>query len=75
MMEEKVDDFNGKQARMIGEIVDVFERNDANLLEMYRVLAIVQSVTRTQLRQMLAELGEQADSLMEGIDDLLGESE
>jgi len=75
MMEEKVDDFNEKQARMIGEIVDVFERNDANLLEMYRVLAIVQSVTRTQLRQMLAELGEQADSLMEGIDDLLGESE
>lgn len=75
MMEEKVDDFNGKQARMIGEIVDVFERNDANLLEMYRVLAIVQGVTRTQLRQMLAELGEQADSLMEGIDGLLGESE
>lgn len=75
MMEEKVDDFNEKQARMIGEIVDVFERNDANLLEMYRVLAIVQGVTRTQLRQMLAELGEQADSLMEGIDDLLGESE
>ena len=75
MMEEKVDDFNEKQARMIGEIVDVFERNDANLLEMYRVLAIVQGVTRTQLRQMLAELGEQADSLMEGIDGLLVESE
>lgn len=70
-MEEKVDDFMDKQARMIGEIVDVFERNDANLLEMYRVLAIVQGVTRTQLRQMLAELGEQADSLMEGIDGLL----
>lgn len=75
MMEEKVDDFNEKQARMIGEIVEVFERNDANLLEIYRVLAIVQGVTRTQLRQMLAELGEQADSLMEGIDGLLGESE
>lgn len=63
--------FMDKQAKMLTEMVEVFERNDANLFEMYRVLAVAMSVTRAQLKDMLADLGEQAEALMDGIDGLL----
>ena len=64
-------DFMEKQARMLSEIVDVFERNDANLFEMYRVLAIAFKISRENVKEMFESLDEQADVLMGAIDGLL----
>ena len=64
-------DFMDKQAKMLSEIVDVFERNDANLFEMYRVLAIAFKISRENVKAMFESLDEQAEALMDGIDGLL----
>lgn len=63
--------FMDKQAKMLKEVVDVFERNDANLFEMYRVLAIAYKVARAQIKDMYDTLSEQVETLMDGIDELL----
>ena len=61
------ENFADKQARMLMEIVDVFERNDANIIEMYRVLSIATSVAKEKLKETLAYLDEQVDSIMDSL--------
>ena len=64
-------DFMDKQAKMLTEIVDVFDRNGANIFEMYRVLAIALKVTRSQVGDLIDTLDEQATAILSDLDGLL----
>lgn len=64
-------DFMEKQAKMLEEIIEVFQRNDANIMEMYRVLAIAIKVTRSQVGDLIDTLDEQATAILSDLDGLL----
>lgn len=64
-VEEKYIDL---QSKMINEIIEVFERNDASVFDVYRVSAILYNVSKEQARVAFADLSEQLDSLLEALD-------
>ena len=65
-------DFQDRQDKLINEVVDVFERNDADMFEMFRVLSIMAAFTRTYLIDNIGELKDELESRMA---ELEGESE
>lgn len=62
-------DFQEKQEKLINEVVDVFERNDADILEMFRVLGIIEKAAK---QYIIESFGERFESIMS---ELEGESE
>ena len=63
-----------RQQKKIDEIVDVFERNEADLIDVYHVLSVMYAVARRQTIDVLDQLGEQVDAIKEAIG-LLEDSE
>lgn len=58
-----------KEAKLINEVVDVFERNDADILEMFRVLDIIAKAAK---QYIIERFGERFESI---VSELEGESE
>lgn len=65
-------DFQEKQDKLINEVVDVFERNDADMFEMFRVLSIMHTFTRQYIIDVMGDLRGDIEALMA---ELEGESE
>ena len=65
-----------QQSKIINEIVEVFERNNANIFDVYRISNIMYQSSKEIVSDTIAGMGEQFDELieaLEGVRDALSE--